>query len=155
MRGTSSAELCARREARLLAKFRRAQLLAVVEPQGEDLELAALRTHEHAFVADRSDRADLPRDLGKRAGEMLTGVEEPDLLAVHQRPGTGSGVAAAHQVVDEVDVIVPADLSLRIPAPALVARLRLVLHPGGAAAAHDEIGSFLQRLDTERKQPVE
>src|SRR5579863_956244 len=154
-RMASSAENRAGGEAGLPAELRRGEFLAVLRAQGEDFDLPALRAHQQTLLPDVGDRADLALDLAEGAREMFARLEHSQLLAVQERPRRRRRIAAADEVVDLVDVIVPVDLSFRVAAPTLVARLRLVLHRRLGAAADDEIRGLLERLDAHRVQAVE
>ena len=88
-------------------------------------------------------------------GGDLSRVEQIEfLLAVH-RPGAGRRVAAADQVVDEIDMVRPVDPRLGFAHPALIGGAAFVLGAFRSRARHDEIGGLDQRLDPEREDLVE
>ena len=122
-----AAEQHPRGESRLGAELARLQFLAVLIAQREDFDLAALRGDAEAVVAQSRSRCRWPLDLGEGARGVFAGVEQLQLLAVEQRPRARRRIAAADQVVDEIDVIVPVDARFGIAAPTFIARLRLVL----------------------------
>ena len=103
-------------------------LPAAVGAHARDLDEAALAVHDQRAVVDRHDLAELlALHLGEGAGDALRRVEHEQLLAIERGPGAGCGIAAADQVVDDVDVVRPVDARFRIADDALVAGVRLVL----------------------------
>src|SRR5215467_13317491 len=124
----SASERCARDDAVLRREFGRRHLLAVFVLGLEHLDATALRGDEEALRADFGDLADLALHGAEGAHQVLAAVEDLDLLAGERGPCARGGIAAADQVVDEIDVVRPVDLRFAGAAPALVARLRLVLH---------------------------
>src|SRR5215467_14891718 len=73
----------------------------------EYLDAAALGGHEEALRADFRDLADLALHGAEGAHPMLAAVEDLQPLAVDRGPGARRGIAAAYEVVDEIDVVGP------------------------------------------------
>src|SRR5882757_9848461 len=67
-------------------------------------------------------------------------IEQLQLLTVQQRPGARCGIAAANEVEDDVDVIVPIDARFRHPAPALIACMGVVLRSRRGAPPRHQFG---------------
>ncbi len=145
------AENCAEGQSHLGAHLRRRQFFAAVVAQLEDFDLAALRRHGDTLLADGGDGTDGALDLGKGLHRMLARGMHLQFLAFETGPCRRGRIAAADEVVDQVDVVVPVDARFGAAAPALVARLRLVLHAPRRAAGHDLVGRLLQSRDPERK----
>src|SRR5947209_3358944 len=79
---------------------------AVVETHPRHLDKAALGQDSHPLVADRDNLADLvSAHHAKSLGRDLARVEQIEFPLAEGRPGAGCGVAAADQVVDEIDMV--------------------------------------------------
>src|SRR5579862_761626 len=114
-------------QTRLGTELRRRYFLAILVPHTHQLDLAALHADPGTAAVDRGHGADLTLHLRKAARDVLTRVEHLQLLAAVGSPRPGSGITAADQVVDQIDMIVPVDAGLGGTAPTQVARLRFVL----------------------------
>jgi hypothetical protein len=75
---------------------------------------------------------------------MLAHSVQLQFLTLERRPGSRSRIAAADEVVDQIEVVVPVDPRFGVAAPTLVARLRFLLHPAHSAAVDDQVGGLLQ-----------
>src|SRR3974377_1291540 len=150
-----AAEESASGDAVLRDELRRGDFLAVFVLGLEHLDAPSLGGHEEALRADFGDLADLALHRAEGAYQMLAAVENLDLFAVQRGPGAWSGIAAAYDVVDEIDVVRPADLRLGGAAPALVARLGLVLHGLAVLAGHHQVGGLEHRLHAHGEEAVE
>src|ERR1051326_8838896 len=89
---------------------------AVAEAQARAFDKAALRVNANALGAGRDNLAQFfaaHRAKGRR--HNLLRVEEIELLLAgigfQRRPGAGRGVAAADQIVNEIDMVGPVDRS--------------------------------------------
>src|SRR5947209_17581038 len=83
---------------------------AIVETHPRDLDKAALGEDPHARLADRDDLADLASaDRAKGRSDDLARVEQVELAFACRGPGAGRRVAAADQIVDEIDMVRPVD----------------------------------------------
>src|SRR5882672_9123503 len=151
----SAAEESADGEPVLGNELRSGDFLAFFVLRLEDLDTPALRGDEKALRADLRYLADLAFHGAERAHEMLAAVENLDFLAVQRGPGSRRRIAAADEVVREIDVARPVDLRLGGAAPALVAGLALVLDDLAVLAGHDEVRRLDHRLDAHGKEPVE
>src|SRR5215475_5467401 len=108
----SAAEHGACRDPVLSDEFGPGHLLAVLMHGLEHLDPPPLGGDEEALRADFGDFADLPLHRAERAHEVLAAVEDLDLLAAERGPRARGGVAAADEVVGEIDVVRPVDLRL-------------------------------------------
>src|SRR5882757_1861016 len=133
------------------AELRRRLFLSLRILEPEHFNLPALRTDAEAPIANRRDRTDVAGRLRKPAQDMLAHIEQLQLLTVQQRPGARCGVAAANEVEDDVDVIVPIDARFRRSAPALVACMGVVLRSRRGAAPRHQFGRLQQRRNAHRK----
>src|SRR5262249_52101437 len=88
----------------LSEEFRCGDFLAVLVLRLEDLDPPPLGSDEEALGADFGDLADFSLHGAEGAHEVLAAVEDLDFLAVERGPRAGRGIAAADQVVDEIDV---------------------------------------------------
>src|SRR5215467_4072833 len=123
----SAADQGACRDPVLSDEFGCGDLLAVLVLGLEHLDPPPLSGDEEALPADFGDFADLPLHRAECAHEVLAAIEDLDLLAAERGPRARRGVAAADEVVGEIDVIRPVDLRFGGAAPAFVARQALVL----------------------------
>src|SRR5215212_324380 len=142
---------------------------AVAEAQPRAFDKPALRQDAQPLGTGRDDLADLlaaHRAEGWR--HDLFRVEQIQFLSLNalwaiigfalgleRGPGARRRVAAADQVIDEIDMAGPVDPRFGLAHPALVGCLALVLRPFGGASADDQIGRLQQRLDPEREDLVE
>src|SRR6185295_9609262 len=101
---------------------------AVLELRLQHFDLAALGGDFEALRGDVSDAPDFPGHVGEAAEQNLARIENLELPAVESRPGSRRRIASTNQVVDVIDRLGPVDLRFGSAAPALVARLRFVLH---------------------------
>src|SRR6185503_6606140 len=97
------------------------------EPRLQHLDVAALRGDLEALRGHVRHGADLAAHVREAPEEDLLRIEDLQRLAAGGGPGARRRVAAADQVVDVVDRLRPVDARFRGAAPALVARVRLVL----------------------------
>src|ERR1700724_2636319 len=151
----SHPENCADGETCLHTDLRRGGLLAVLVPELENLDLSTLRRNEHALAFDSRHRADGALDLRKSPMGVFASIEQLQLPALERGPRGRCRVAAADQVVDQVDVVVPIAPGLGRATPSLIARLGLVLRAVGGPAAHHEVCGILQSSDPHGKQAIE
>lgn len=96
-----------------------------------------------------------PKLTAASASQMLAGVKQPQPFVAPWCPSARRRIAAPHEVIDVIDVVVPIDSRLGVATPTRVACLRLVLGRRLRVPVHHQIGSLRQRLDTQWKQPVE
>src|SRR5690242_10388334 len=100
------------------ARVGRGNLGAVVEAHPRHLDVAALGEDSHARLADRDDLADFASaDRAKGRGGDLARIEQVELALTCHGPGAGRRVAAADQVVHEVDMGRPVDPGLGLSDP--------------------------------------
>src|SRR5215831_15727613 len=135
----SAAEDGACRDPVLSDEFGPGDLLAVLVLGLEHLDPPPLSGDEEALRADFGNFADLPLHRAEGAHQVLAAVEDLDLLAAERGPRAGGRVAAADEVVGEIDVVRPADLRFGGAAPAFVARQAFVLHCFLVLAGHDQV----------------
>src|SRR5712692_2578986 len=128
----------------------------VAEPEARYLDEPALGVDAQAVGPGRDNFTELlAADRAESWRHDLFRVEQIKLLVAMHRPGAWRRVAAADQVIDEIDVTRPVDARLGVAHPALIGRLFLVLGPFGGAPGGDEVGGLHQRLDPKRKDLVE
>src|SRR6202140_3167061 len=151
----SHPENCADGETCFPTDLRSGKLLAVLVAELENLDLPTPRRNEHALAFDRGHRADRALDLRKSAMDVFASVEQLQLPALERGPRGRCRVAAADQVVDQVDMVVPIDSGLGRATPSLIARLGLVLRAVGGTAADHEVCGILQSSDPHGKQAIE
>src|SRR5882762_497134 len=154
-RRESAPEQAARSEAVLGYKFGRGYFLAVLMLRLEDLDSSSLSSHEETRGADFGNLADLAFYRAESAEHMFAAVEDLQFLSVQSSPGAGGGIAAAYEVVDEIDVARPIDFRLGGAAPAFVARAGFVLNRFAVLAGHHQVGRFEHRRDPHREQAIE
>src|ERR1700722_4710048 len=129
---------------------------AVVEPEARHVDETALRVDADAVRPRRDDLAQFfAAHTAKGRRHDLPRVEQVEPLVAHRRPGARRRIAAADQIVDEIDVVRPVDAAFRFAHPALIGRLVLVLGRFGGAPGHDQLSGLDQRLDPEREDLVE
>jgi len=109
-------------------QLRGGEFLAIAELGAQHFDAAALSADLEALVGQFDYFADLALDRTERAHRMLAGVEDLQFFFFQRGPGARRGVAAADQVVDEVDVVGPVDARLGPAAPAFIAGPGFVLH---------------------------
>src|SRR5262249_6483169 len=110
----------------------------IVEAHSRHFDKAALGEDSHPFLADRDHLADFASaHHAKGLSRELARVEQIEFLLAEFRPGAGCGVAAADQVVDEIDMVCPVYLRLGFANPALVGRPALILGALGRATGND------------------
>ena len=80
--------------------------------------------------------------------------EAKQALAEH-RPGAGGRIAAADEVVDEIDMVRPVDPRFSFAHPAFIGGLAFILCGLGGASGDDEFGGLCERLDAKREDLVE
>src|SRR5579862_2938714 len=131
------------------------QLLAALGLQPEHLDLSALGGDTEAFGAKCRHLADRTLDRAEGAEPVLSRIEDLDLAATEGRPCAGRRVAAADQVVDVIDVVMPVDAGLGGAAPAFVGRSAFVLDRFAVAARDDQVGRLQHRCDAQREEMVE
>src|SRR5882762_5922652 len=105
----SAPEQGARGKAVLRHELGRGYFLAVFVLCLEDLDSSSLGGHEETRGADFGNLSDLAFYRAERSEQMFAAVEDLQFLAAQRRPGAGGGVAAANQVVSEIDVRRPVD----------------------------------------------
>src|SRR6267378_3061004 len=155
-RGRASApEQGARSKAVLRHELGRGYFLAVFVLCLEDLDSSSLSSHEETRRADFGNLSDLALYRGECAEQMFSAVEDLQFLAVQRGPGAGGGVAAAYEVVSEIDMRRPVDFCLGGAAPAFVARAGFVLHGLALLARHHQVGRFEHRRHSHREQTIE
>src|SRR5439155_208370 len=82
------------------------------------LHEAALCENSHPPVADRDHLADLASPHhADGPGSDLACIEQIEFTLAEIRPGAGRGVAAADQVVDEIDMVRPVDVRFGLTHP--------------------------------------
>jgi len=96
-----------------------------------------------------------PLTLAKGTRRMLARGVQLQFLTLERRPCGRSRIAAADEVVDEIEVVMPVDPRFGITAPTFVARLGFILHPAHGAVGCDQVGSLLEGCNPHRKQAVE
>src|SRR5713101_2979945 len=154
-RRESAPEQAARSEAVLSYKFGRGYFLAVLMLCLEDFDSSSLSSHEETRGADFGNLADLAFYRSESAEHMFAAVEDLQFLSVQSSPGAGGGIAAAYEVVDEIDMARPVDFRLGGAAPSFVARAGFVLNRFAVLARHHQVGRFEHRRDPHRKQAIE
>src|SRR5882672_5079577 len=152
---SSTSEESARDQADLRDELGCGYLLAVFVLRFEDLDPPALGGDEETRGADLGNLSDFALYRPEGAKQVLAAVEDLQLLAVERGPGAGGGIAAAYEVVGEVDVGRPVDFRFGGAAPALVARLAFVLDRFAVLARHHQVGCFQHRLDPHGEKAVE
>src|SRR4029077_8019074 len=153
--GGSAAEQGARNDPVLGDEFGGRDVLTVLVLRLDYLDPPALGGHEEALRAVFGDLADLALYRAESTDEVLAAVEDLQLFAADRRPSARRRVAAADEVVSEINVVRPVDLRLRRAAPALVARKGFVLHGLLVLARDDEVRGFEHRLHAHGEEPVE
>src|SRR5258705_1083197 len=118
----SGPEQGARGKAVLRHELGRGYFLAVFVLCLEDLDPSSLGGHEETRGADFGNLSDLAFYRAERSEQMFAAVEDLQFLAAQRGPGAGGGVAAAYQVVSEIDVRRPVDFRFGGAAPAFVSR---------------------------------
>src|ERR1700739_1668045 len=104
-------------------KCRRRQFLRFLAFRLEHFDLAALARDPQTLGPQLDDLAHLASDGAEAAAQMRAGSEDLDLLPIQRGPGARRRVAAANQVVREIDVTGPVDPGLGAAAPAFVRSL--------------------------------
>src|SRR6266851_1079328 len=130
--------------------------LAVLEATAQHLDEAALAM-DHDACGARIDHFAEARalDLGEGPSDVLARVEQIEAAAIDRRPGAGRRVAAANEVVSDLDMVGPVDARFRRAHPALVCGLALVLMALLRLAGDDEVGRLEQSGHAQREDPVE
>src|ERR1019366_4406363 len=134
----------------------RGDFLAAVPADALHLDEAALAMDHDIGAVSRHDLADLfALHLGEGAGDALRALEQEQLLAVERGPGAGRRIAAANEVVGEVDVRGPVDVGFGIADDAFVAGVGFVLLMCFGGAGDDLVGGLQQAGDARREHLVE
>src|SRR5204862_3768595 len=103
------------------ARVGRFDFRTIIEAHPRHLDKAALSEDSHPLVADRDNLADLaPAHHAEGLSRDLARIEQIEFLLAEFRPGAGCRVAAADQVVDEVDVVGPVYVRRGLAHPAFV-----------------------------------
>src|SRR5688572_15859500 len=152
---TSSAEQHAIRKTVSLREITPAQLLAVGAACPQNLDCAALCCHQKGRPGDVTHLADLAGDVGKASEHVFARIEDLNLLSIQCRPCTRCRIAAAYDVVNEIDVRGPVDTSFGLAAPTFVTRKAFVLLSLRVLVGSYELRCFQNRFNAERKELVE
>src|SRR5688572_15102389 len=130
-------------------------LLAIPQLRAQHFDAPALRSHLEGLVGDFHHLADFALDCAVGSHDVFAGIENLQLAARSGAPGAGRGIAAADQVVDEIDVVRPVDARLGLAAPALVARLGFVLQHFPVLRRNYQICCLEHRLHSHREEAIE
>src|SRR5260370_31725121 len=129
---------------------------AIAETPPRHLHEAALGEDPHARLTDRDDLADLASaDRAKGRGDDLARIEQVELALTCRGPGAGRRVAAADQIVHEIDMGRPVDTGLGPAPPALIGGSAFVLSRFGRATRNNQVGGLYQRFHSEWEDLVE
>src|SRR5271165_2206895 len=129
-------------------RFGRGDLLAAIPADALHLDEAALAMDHRVGAVHRHDLADLfAFHLGEGAGDAFRALEQKQFLAAERGPGAGCRVAAANEIVSEVDMRSPVDVGFGVTDDAFVAGVGFVLLDRFGGAGDNLIGGLQQSRD--------